>query len=46
MFDINKVDRNIENLAKDIKEELIEDFIEENSYLDFVVKELELLKNT
>lgn len=36
MFDINKVDRDIE---------LIVDFIEDNNYLDFVVKALEDLKN-
>ena len=31
---------NIEVLDNELKEELIEDFLEENSYLDFVVKEL------
>ena len=34
----------IKELDNKIKEELIEDFIEENSYLDFVLKELEDLR--
>ena len=35
----------INNINPDLKEELIEPFIEDNSYLDFIVKELECLKN-
>jgi len=33
----------IQNMKADLKHELIEAFIEDNAYLDFVVKELELL---
>ena len=34
----------IEEIEKDLKIELIDAFIEDNKYLDFVVKELELLR--
>ena len=34
----------IEEIEKDLKIELINAFIEDNEYLDFVVKELELIK--
>jgi len=41
MFDTNKVDKNIEPR---LKQELIEFFIEDNNYLDFVVEKLKELK--
>ena len=41
MFDVNKVDSNIEPR---LKQELIESFIENNNYLDFVVEKLKELK--
>jgi len=36
--------KRIEALDNELKEELIEDFLEENSYLDFAVKKLDDLK--
>ena len=36
----------IEKIEKDLRQELIDAFIEDNKYLDFVVKELELLNDT
>jgi len=36
----------IEEIEKNLKRELIDAFIEDNKYLDFVVKELEILKGT
>ena len=45
LFEFKKIIfQTMEELDNGIKEELIEDFIEENSYLDFVVKELEVLR--
>ncbi len=35
----------IHKIESNLKQELIDSFIEDNSYLDFVVKELELLKD-
>ena len=35
----------IDSIEKDLKTELIDAFIEDNHYLDFVVKELSLLRN-
>ena len=35
----------IEEIEKDLKRELIDAFIEDNKYLDFVVKQLECLKD-
>ena len=35
----------IDDIEKDLKTELIDAFIEDNHYLDFVVKELNLLRN-
>ncbi|MEA2018753.1 MAG: HepT-like ribonuclease domain-containing protein, partial [Campylobacterota bacterium] len=37
--------RIIDDIKPDLKQELIESFIEDNNYLDFVVKALEDLKN-
>ena len=37
--------KNIQQLDTEIKKELIQDFIDENSYLDFVVKYMVLLNN-
>ena len=34
----------IKQIEKDLKSELIEDFMEENNYLEFIMKELEDLK--
>lgn len=35
----------IKELDEELKRELIEDFVEENAYLNFVVEQLELLKD-
>ena len=37
--------KNIQQFDTEIKKELIQDFIDENSYLDFVVKYMVLLNN-
>ncbi len=45
LLDFKKVIfKSIEALDNELKEELIEDFLEENSYLDFAVKKLDDLK--
>ncbi|AEA33049.1 HepT-like ribonuclease domain-containing protein [Hippea maritima] len=41
---LDSVIKLIENIDSDLKHELIDSFIEDNKYLDFVVKELEKLK--
>lgn len=43
MFDIDKIDRN--NIEPNLKQELIESFIEDNYYLDFIIKSLKELKH-
>lgn len=40
------VSSKIQMICPEIKQEILEAMIEENSYLDFVVKELDLLKAT
>ena len=42
MFNINKVDRNIE---PNLKQELIESFIEDNYYLNFIIEALRELNH-
>ena len=55
MFDLDKVDRGVEmfifniyvailKIEPNLKQELIEAFIKDNSYLDFIVKQLEYLR--
>ena len=38
--------KSIEEIEKNLKRELMDAFIEGNKYLDFVVKELKMLKST
>ena len=43
MFDIDKIDRN--NIEPNLKQELIESFIEDNYYLNFIIEALRELNH-